>query len=106
MSSGEGVIYNSVASDSEYIYGKEQELLELMMRRPTNGLYSDTNSDKGTELSARLGDVRNDVIQGRKSLDDFQAAVKEWEEGGGLDILEEFAAVLPDDVPVTPSTSL
>lgn len=106
MTAGEGVIYNPIASDSEYIYGKEKELLEMMMRRPTNGLYSDTSSKKGTELSTRLGDVRNDVIQGRKSLDDFQAAVKEWEEGGGLKILEEFAAVLPEDVPATPSTTL
>jgi putative aldouronate transport system substrate-binding protein len=106
MTAGEGVIYNTIPSDSEYIYAKEQELLELNMRRPTNGLYSDTNSSKGTELSARLNDVRNDVIQGRKTLDDFTAAVREWEEGGGLKILEEFAAVLPDDVPVTPSSSL
>ena len=106
MTSGEGVIYNPIPSDSEYIYGKEQELLELMMRRPTNGLYSDTSSDKGTELSARLNDVRNDVIQGRKTIDDFTAAVKQWEEGGGLKILEEFAEVLPADVPVTPSSTL
>ena len=106
MTAGEGVIYNPVADDSEYIYGKEKELLELMMRRPTNGLYSDTNSEKGTELSARLNDVRSDVIQGRKSIDDFEAAVKDWEEGGGLKILEEFAAVLPEDVPVTPSSEL
>lgn len=106
MSAGEGVIYNTIPSDSEYIYGKEQELLELKMRRPTNGLYSDTNSDKGTELSTRLNDVRNDVIQGRKTIDDFSAAVTEWEEGGGLKILEEFAAVLPEDVPVTPSSTL
>lgn len=40
MTAGEGVIYNPIASDSEYIYGKEKELLEMMMRRPTNGLYS------------------------------------------------------------------
>ncbi|ATG55958.1 sugar ABC transporter substrate-binding protein [Brachybacterium ginsengisoli] len=106
MTAGEGVIYNSVADDSEYVYGKEKELLELMMRRPTNGLYSDTNSSKGAELSERLNDVRNDVIQGRKTIDDYKAAVKDWEEGGGLKILEEYAAVLPEDVPVTPSTSL
>lgn len=106
MSAGEGVIYNAIPSDSEYIYGKEQELLELMMRRPTNGLYSDTNSDKGTELGERLNDVRNDVIQGRKTIDDFTAAVKDWEEKGGKQILEEFAAVLPEDVPVTPSSTL
>lgn len=106
MTAGEGVIYNTIPSDSEYIYGKEQELLELMMRRPTNGLYSDTSSSKGTEISTRLNDVRNDVIQGRKTIDDFKAAVKEWEENGGKQILEEFAEVLPEDVPVTPSTTL
>lgn len=106
MTAGEGVIYNPIPSDSEYIYEKEKELLELMMRRPTNGLYSDTNSAKGTELSARLNDVRNDVIQGRKTIDDFTAAVKEWEENGGKAILDEFAEVLPDDVPVTPSSTL
>lgn len=106
MTAGEGVIYNPIPSDSEYIYGKEEELLELMMRRPTNGLYSDTSSAKGTELSTRLSDVRNDVIQGRKTIDDFKSAVKEWEEGGGLKILEEYAEVLPDNVPVTPSRSL
>ncbi|WP_114853417.1 sugar ABC transporter substrate-binding protein [Brachybacterium sp. YJGR34] len=106
MTAGEGVIYNPIPSDSEYIYGKEQELLELMMRRPTNGLYSDTSSEKGAEISARLNDVISDVIQGRKSIDDFQSAVKDWEEGGGLAMLEEFAEVLPEDVPVTPSTSL
>ncbi|WP_193105982.1 extracellular solute-binding protein [Brachybacterium sp. FME24] len=106
MTAGEGVIYNPIPSDSEYIYAKEQELLELMMRRPTNGLYSDTSSKKGTEISTRLNDVRNDVMQGRKTIDDFQAAVKEWEEAGGKQILEEFAEVLPEDVPVTPSTTL
>ncbi|MGO1200048.1 MAG: sugar ABC transporter substrate-binding protein [Dermabacteraceae bacterium] len=106
MTAGEGVIYNSIPSDSEYIYGKEKELLELASRRPTNGLYSDTQSQKGTEIGTRLNDVRSDVIQGRKTIDDFKAAVKEWEEDGGLKILEEYAAVLPDDVPVTPSSTL
>src|SRR5699024_12842754 len=66
----EGVIYNPHPSDSEYIYEKEKELLELMMRRPTNGLYSDTSSKKGTEIDSRLSDVRSFVIQGRKTIDD------------------------------------
>lgn len=106
MTAGEGVIYNPHPSDSEYIYEKEKELLELMMRRPTNGLYSDTSSKKGTEINSRLSDVRSSVIQGRKTIDDFRAAVKEWEEDGGKKILEEYAEVLPEDVPVTPSTTL
>ena len=106
MTSGEGVIYNPVEDDSTYIYEKEKELLEISMQHPQKGLYSNTSSAKGAELGARLNDVRNDVIQGRKTIDDFKKAVKDWEERGGKKILEEYAEVLPKDVPVTPSTSL
>lgn len=102
MASGEGVLYNSVPDDSEYIYEQEKKLLELAMQNPVKGLYSDTQSAKGSELAQRLNDVRDDVIQGRKSIDDFSAAVKDWEEKGGKKILEEYAAVLPEDVSVTP----
>ncbi|GAA1730987.1 sugar ABC transporter substrate-binding protein [Brachybacterium phenoliresistens] len=101
MTAGEGVIYNSIPGDSEYIYEKEKELLASSQPRPITGLYSDTASSKGTELNTRVNDVRNDVIQGRKTLDDFTAAVKDWEERGGKQILEEYAAVLPADVPAT-----
>lgn len=103
MAAGEGVIYNPRPEDSEYIYEQEKKLLEFAMQRPTKGLYSDTNSKKGGELSQRISDVRDDVIQGRKTIDDFTAAVKTWEEGGGKKILDEFAEVLPDDIPVTPN---
>ena len=43
------------------------------------------------------------MIQGRATMDAFTAALREWEEKGGKQILEEFAELLPDDVPVTPS---
>src|SRR5699024_8789008 len=102
----EGVIYNPHPADSEYIYEKEKELLELMMRRPTNGLYSDTSSKKGTEIDSRLSDVRSSVLQGRTTIDDFRAAVKAWEADGGNRILAASAGVLPAEVAVTPSTSL
>lgn len=103
MSAGEGVIYNPIPSDSKYIYEQEKKLLEHAMERPTKGLYSDTASKKGTELSTKLNDVRDDVIQGRKSIDDYKQALKEWEDKGGKKILEEYQEVLPKDVPVTPS---
>lgn len=106
MASGESVLYGSVPDDSKYVYEQEKKLLEISMERPTKGLYSDTQSDKGAELSERLNDVRDDVIQGRKTIDDFRAALKTWADKGGDKILEEYAAVLPDDVPVTPSTTV
>lgn len=102
MTNSEGVIYNTVPSDTEYIYEKEKELLKIAQSSPTKGLYSDTASAKGTELSTRVNDVVQDVITGRKNLDDFEAAIKQWEDRGGKQILEEYAEVLPDDVPVTP----
>ncbi|WP_152351375.1 type 2 periplasmic-binding domain-containing protein [Brachybacterium subflavum] len=101
MASGEGVIYNPIADDSEYIYEQEKKLLENAAQSPIKGLYSDTASSKGTEIGTRLNDVRDDVIQGRKTIDDFKKALKTWEEGGGKKILEEYAEVLPADVPVT-----
>ncbi|MDO5663282.1 MAG: sugar ABC transporter substrate-binding protein, partial [Brachybacterium sp.] len=103
MTSGEGVIYNPNPSDSEYVYEKEKELLELHQHNPTRGLYSDTQSSRGAELNERINDLRMDVIQGRRSMDDWHAGVRDWEERGGLEMLEEYAEVLPDDVPVTPS---
>lgn len=105
MSSGEGVIYNSIASDTEYIYEQEKKLLELAQHSPTKGLYSDTASKKGTELGTRRNEIRDEVILGRKTIDDFLNAVKEWEEGGGKQIIEELQEVLPSDVPVTPSNT-
>lgn len=106
MASGEAVLYTPVPDDSRYIYEQMQKLLEISMERPTKGLYSDTQSSKGTELGTRINDMRDDVIQGRKTIDDFKKAVKQWEEKGGTKILEEYAAVLPADVPVTPSTTV
>lgn len=106
MASGESVIYNPIADDSKYIYEQEKKLLEIAMQSPVKGLYSDTNSSKGASLTSKMYDTIQDVIQGRKTMDDYDKAVKEWESKGGKKILEEFAAVLPKDVPVTPSSSM
>lgn len=103
MAAGEGVIYNPIPDDSRYIYEIEQELLPLAQKSPIKGLYSPTNSRLGTKIKTRLDEVRDEVIQGRAAMEDFTAALKEWEEKGGKQILEEFAELLPDDVPVTPS---
>ncbi|MGP5921554.1 sugar ABC transporter substrate-binding protein [Brachybacterium alimentarium] len=103
MAAGEGVVYNPIPDDSRYIYEIEQELLPLAQKSPIKGLYSPTNSRLGTKIKTRLDEARDEVIQGRASMDHFTAALREWEEKGGKQILEEFAELLPDDVPVTPS---
>ena len=103
MAAGEGVIYNPIPEDTRYIYECEQELLPLAQKSPIKGLYSPTNSRLGTKIKTRLDEARDEAIQGRGTIDDFKAALRDWEEKGGKQILEEFSELLPDDVPVTPS---
>lgn len=101
MTAGEGVIYNTRPEDSKYIYEQEKKLLQYAMQGPTKGLTSPTSQKVGGKIGTALNDVVNDVMQGRKTMDDFKKALKEWEDKGGKKILEEYASVLPDDVPVT-----
>lgn len=106
MCAGESVIYNPIPDDSRYIYEMEQELLPLAQKDPTKGLYSPTKSRLGTKIKTRLDEVRDDVIQGRATMDNFKVALKKWEDDGGKQITEELTEVLPKDVPATPSTTL
>ncbi|GAA1491267.1 sugar ABC transporter substrate-binding protein [Brachybacterium sacelli] len=103
MAAGEGVIYNPIPDDSRYIYEREQELLPLAQKSPTKGLYSPTDSRVGTTIKTRLDEARDEVIQGRATMDHFTAALREWEEEGGKQIIEEYSELLPEEVPVTPS---
>lgn len=57
---------------------------------PTEGLYSETNSTKGATLARNLTDVRDEVLQGRKPLADWDAAVAAWRSAGGDKIRAEY----------------
>ena len=50
---------------------------------PTWGLYSDTAATKGTTANQNLQNVEADIIQGRKSMSDWDAAVKAWVQAAG-----------------------
>lgn len=68
----------------------------LIVPDPTVGLYSQTNSSKGASLNTVLygatgnNGVQGDVIQGRKSLKDWDNAVKDWQNNGGNQIRSEY----------------
>lgn len=102
MSGPEPVLNYSNPEDTKYVYEVQKKLLDIAMPRTSSGLYSDTASSKGGKLGQKINDTRDDVIKGRKTIDDFKKAVKEWESGGGKKILEEYAAALPKDFPITP----
>jgi putative aldouronate transport system substrate-binding protein len=56
------------------------------------GLFSDTALTKGPQLDKAISSVRDDIVQGRKTVDEWDAAVKTWRSGGGDDIRSELEA--------------
>jgi putative aldouronate transport system substrate-binding protein len=61
---------------------------------PTLGLFSDTDLSLGATLSKTMADMQSDVIQGRKSLNDWDSAVKTWKSKGGDKIRAEYESSL------------
>jgi putative aldouronate transport system substrate-binding protein len=58
---------------------------------PSVGLYSDTQNDKGSQLSTLITDTENDIFFGRKPLSAWDDAVKQWRSLGGDKVAEELA---------------
>ena len=56
------------------------------------GLYSQTNDRQGPPPLLSLNSVRDQVIQGRKTMADFDAAVTTWRSKGGDQIRGEVEA--------------
>jgi putative aldouronate transport system substrate-binding protein len=73
---------------AEYAY--QQKAIPVQLKNPTVGLFSDTNSSKGAQLSKTLTDLQTQIFQGRKSLTDWDDAIKAWRTGGGDTIRKEY----------------
>jgi putative aldouronate transport system substrate-binding protein len=58
---------------------------------PAIGLFSDTNLSAGPAINKALAATLADIIQGRKSLSEFDSAIKTWKNGGGDKIASEYA---------------
>jgi putative aldouronate transport system substrate-binding protein len=58
---------------------------------PTQGLYSATALGDGATAQAALTAVQGDIIQGRKKVSDWDAAVKTWRAKAGQQVAKEYA---------------
>jgi putative aldouronate transport system substrate-binding protein len=72
----------------------ETEAVPLAIENPAQYLYSETNSRIGGQLDTTLSDLRDQVIQGRKTLSDWDAGVKDWRRSGGDKIRQEYQEAL------------
>ena len=62
----------------------------LIVPDPVVGLYSNTDSSHGASLGKAITTMQTQVFQGRKSLKDWDEAVKTWRSNGGNTIKDEY----------------
>ena len=87
------VIYESKLPDlakAEHSY--LQQSLPDGIADPSWGLYSATASTKGATADKNLQNATSDIIQGRKSMSDWDGAVKAWKEAAGDATASEYEA--------------
>lgn len=63
---------------------------------PVVSLYSDTDAKQGSQLSKKLNDLRDEIIQGRKKLPDWDAEIAAWRKNGGDTIRAEYEKALQE----------
>lgn len=63
---------------------------------PTLGLYSETGSRIGGSIDGRIGDLTNDIIQGRRPVSAWADGVATWKAAGGDRIRDELEQALED----------
>jgi putative aldouronate transport system substrate-binding protein len=93
LASAPPVLYDpGSADDTKAQYDLEVKEIPLNVQIPTVGLFSETDSEQGAVLDSGMRSLQTDVILGRKSMDDWDAAVKNWQSKGGNQIRKEYEA--------------
>jgi putative aldouronate transport system substrate-binding protein len=72
----------------------QSRLVPKGIANPVLGLYSDTDIRKGAQIG--LGDLENDILQGRQPVSKWDAGVAEWKRKGGDKIRDEYQKALDE----------
>lgn len=73
-------------------YDYQVEVIPYGVPSAVDLLQSDTDERNGGTITRTLDDMRDSVIQGRNTLDDWDAAVASWKSAGGDRIRDEYMA--------------
>jgi putative aldouronate transport system substrate-binding protein len=71
-------------------YEAEKNGMDNAGKPPTLGLSSATDQKEGVSLGNTMTNVMSDIIQGRKTISDWDSAVKTWKSSGGDAIRAEY----------------
>jgi putative aldouronate transport system substrate-binding protein len=75
-------------------YEFQRKFLPMAVANPTLGLYSNTNSTKGSDINLKMTDAQSAILQGREPLSSWDDAVKTWRSAGGDTIRKEYQDAL------------
>jgi putative aldouronate transport system substrate-binding protein len=85
------VLFNP--SDPEYVrvaYADEQAMMQNMVTDPSLGLFSGTNSSKGTVIFQKFTEGVAGIVAGRDPLSLLDQLIRDWRAAGGDQIRGEF----------------
>jgi len=69
----------------------QQRTADRLSHDDSYGLYSPTRDQRASELETPVWDAMNEMVQGRRSVSEYDDVVSTWREGGGAQIAEELA---------------
>ena len=72
-------------------YSIQQRTADRLSHDDSYGLYSPTRDQRASELETPVWDAMNEMVQGRRSVSEYDDVVSTWREGGGAQIAEELA---------------
>lgn len=72
------------------VHGGYSALIPLSVPNPVASVYSPTDTDEGGTLGQPVSDTTQEVIAGRKSMKDLEAAIAAWASKGGDTIRGEY----------------
>lgn len=79
---------------TEDAFKAQSKLVPSALPDPTMGLYSETNTRLSDQIG--LGDIENDILQGRQPVNKWDDAVATWKSKGGDKIRDEYQAALDE----------
>lgn len=80
------------SGSAEACFNAMKEICPTALVNPVDGLYSETDNEKGGQIGGDINDVQDDIIQGRKPISAWAPAVQKWKKAGGDKIAEELYA--------------
>lgn len=87
------ILYEPGAPDQTKIqYELQQKMVPGSVEIASVGLTSEADATKTAGLDKKMRDLQAEVIQGRKSMADWDAGVVQWRKDGGDEIRREFEA--------------